>query len=113
MAEQTSFSLVVSPDQFGEHGLGNGVKSIAVDCRLLIEPDIITERDLGREPSHRCRDLGDGDERANVENLVPGQDQHASTFPTDLGEPDLAPSHISPQASASSQNGSGRSGCCS
>ena len=49
-------------------------------------------------------------ELAHVDDLGAGEDQHRASLAADLCEPDLASGHSSPQAWASCQKGSTRSG---
>ena len=103
--------LVGSRDELGQHALGDGVKTVAVDGGLALEPELhVVDRHLGRETPDRGGDLRHGDQTAYVEDFVPGDHQDWPLLPSDLCQPDVAPSHSPPQASAPIQNESGCSG---
>lgn len=100
------------PDRPGERRLSHRVDAVAVDDRRSGEPDLgVAHVDLGRQATDGRRDLGNCYEIAHVDDFRAGQDQNRPLLSTDLSQPELASPHSSPQASASVQNASGRSGC--
>lgn len=103
--------LVDLTDVSREHHLGNGVQAVAVDDRLVFEsdPDVV-ELDLRCEASRRGGDLGDGDQRSDVDDLVASEDQDRAALASDRGQPDVPAVHSSPQVSASVQKSSTFSG---
>ncbi len=85
---------------------------IADDRRLLVEPcELMIDGNFACQTSHRRRDFGHGDQRANFEHFVASEHRDGTAFTSNLGKSDLAPVHSVLQASASVQNGSGVSGC--
>jgi len=103
--------VVRGADEGGERRPSDRVKPVAVDHRTLIKSGLVLiDVDLGCEAADRCRDLRDGDEVANVDHLRSRPHQDGPCLAADLGRPDLASRQSSLQASASFQNGSGRSG---
>jgi hypothetical protein len=72
----------------------------------------IADRNRREFPPEQCLrgDLRDGDVRSNIEHRVPRQHHARTRLATNLDEPDLAPSHRSPHASAASQAVSSNSG---
>lgn len=103
--------LVDLTDVSREHHLGNGVQAVAVDNRLVFEsdPDVV-ELDLRCQAPGRGGDLGDGDQRSDVDDLVAGEYQDRAALASDRGQPDVPAVHSSPQVSASVQKSSTFSG---
>ena len=98
-------------NELGERCLGHRMEPVAVDGRFSVESVFsVVDRHLGCQTTHRACDLGDRDQCSDFEDFVACENQHRSPFSSDLGKPDLSSVHSSPQASASFQNWSGRSG---
>ena len=105
-------NVVADPtDRTGQRRLGDRVKTVAVDDRGPVQANLdMVEVNLCGQPPDRSGDLGHRNETANVEHLGSCEEQDGSPLATNLGQPNLATVHGSPQASASVQKESARSG---